>query len=292
MPAETIVTSGGHALAAQFFRPAGAARGAVLIVPAMGVTQSYYAPLATWLAAQGFHAATFDYQGIGGSLTGPLRQVTANIVDWARVDCAAMIDALVARAPGAPLTWIGHSLGGQIVPFVPNRERIAKIVTVATGNGYWRDNAPRLRWRVWLLWYLVAPLALWLLGYFPGRRLRMVGDVPGPVMRQWRRWCLHRGYAVGAEGPEVGERYAAVRTPLLSLSFTDDEFMSARNVSTLHAAYVHAPRVMIRIAPRDVGERRVGHFGFFRARAEQPLWRPFLLPALAGAGVTRPARGG
>jgi predicted alpha/beta hydrolase len=38
---------------------------------------------------------------------------------------------------------------------------------------------------------------------------------------------------------------------------------------------------MLRIAPRDVGEPRIGHFGFFRARAEAPLWRPYLLPALA-----------
>jgi predicted alpha/beta hydrolase len=289
MPAETIATSGGHALAAQFFFPSGPGRnkGAVLIVPAMGVTQEFYAPLATWLAGQGFVAATFDYQGIGRSRTGPLREVRANVLDWATVDCAAMMDALAARAPGLPLSWIGHSLGGQITPFVPNRERLTKIVTVATGTGYWRENALRLRWRVWLLWYLLAPLAVWLLGYFPGRRLGMVGDLPGPVMRQWRRWCLARRYFLGDEG--VAERFASVRTPLLALSFTDDQFLSARNVSALHAAFTRAPKVMIRIAPRDVGERRIGHFGFFRPRAEAPLWRPFLLPALLPAPAPAPA---
>ncbi len=31
----------------------------------MGVAQSFYAPLASWLAAQGFLAATFDLRGIG-----------------------------------------------------------------------------------------------------------------------------------------------------------------------------------------------------------------------------------
>ena len=42
---------------ARFFRPADAPRAAVLVVPAMGVTQAYYAPFAHWLATQGFLVA-------------------------------------------------------------------------------------------------------------------------------------------------------------------------------------------------------------------------------------------
>jgi predicted alpha/beta hydrolase len=38
---------------------------------------------------------------------------------------------------------------------------------------------------------------------------------------------------------------------------------------------------MKRIAPRDIGVRRIGHFGFFRAAFERSLWRPHLLPELA-----------
>ena len=37
---------------------------------------------------------------------------------------------------------------------------------------------------------------------------------------------------------------------------------------------------MKRIAPRDVGEDRIGHFGFFRRRYENSLWRGVLLPEL------------
>jgi predicted alpha/beta hydrolase len=38
---------------------------------------------------------------------------------------------------------------------------------------------------------------------------------------------------------------------------------------------------MTRLSPKDVGEHRIGHFGFFRPRSAQTLWRPYLLPALA-----------
>jgi predicted alpha/beta hydrolase len=274
-----VMTADGAALAARFYHPASAPRATVLIVPAMGVPQRYYGAFAAWLAAQGFLAATFDYRGVGDSRRGPLRAERADILTWARRDCAAMVDALAAAAPDAPLYWIGHSLGGQILPFVPNRERVAKMITVGTGSGYWRENATPLRRRAWLLWYVFVPLAVRLFGYFPGQRLRMVGDLPRGVVEQWRRWCLDPEYAVGVE-PGARERFAAVRTPIVSLSFVDDEFMSARNTESIHGFYANAPRTMKRLAPGDVGARRIGHFGFFRADNATRLWAAHLLPEL------------
>ena len=58
---------------------------------------------------------------------------------------------------------------------------------------------------------------------------------------------------------------------------------SARSIDALLAFYTGAPRTATRLRPRDVGESRIGHFGFFRARYEQSLWRPHLLPELARA---------
>lgn len=277
---QRVKTSDGATLAAHVHRPAGAPRGAVLVVPAMGVPQRYYGAFAAWLAREGFVAATFDYRGMGESRAGPLHAVRADILTWARLDCAAMVDALTAAAPGAPLFWVGHSLGGQILPFVPNRDRVVKMVTVGTGSGYWRENAAPLRRRAWFLWYFVAPLAVRLFGYFPGRRLRMVGDLPRGVIEQWRRWCLDPEYAVGVE-PGAREQFAAVRTPIVSLSFADDEFMSARNTESIHGFYANAPRKMKRLAPADVGARRIGHFGFFREDNLRRLWAAHLLPELA-----------
>jgi len=272
-----VETADGRKIAARFFQPEGKPRGAVLIVPAMGCTQDYYQPFASWLAAQGFVAATFDYRGTGLSREGGLRGFKADIFDWARLDCAAVIDALEPR----PLYWIGHSLGGQILPLVPNADRVTKAVTVATGSGYWLENVPSLRLKVWWLWFVVVPLSLPLFGYFPGKTLRKVGDLPRGVMAQWRRWCLDPEYAVGAEGEAIRARYAAVRTPIVSLSFADDEMMSARNTESIHGFYSSAPRTMKRIAPRDIGAPRIGHFGFFRAAYERTLWREHLLPELA-----------
>lgn len=283
----SITTADGAKLAARLFHPQRAPRAAVLIVPAMGVPQSYYRAFAAWLAGQGLVAATFDYRGMGESRRGPLRGLRADILTWARQDCAAMVEAAAAQAPGAPLYWIGHSLGGQILPFLPNRERVARMITVGTGSGYWRENARPLKPMAWLLWHVVVPLLVPLFGYFPGARLRMVGDLPRGVIEQWRRWCLDPDYAAGAE-PDARELYAAVRTPIVSLSFTDDEFMSARNTESIHGFYANAPRRMKRLAPADAGVARIGHFGFFREGLAR-LWAAHVLPELGAAAGAAPA---
>ena len=275
-----IPVPNGGVLSASLFRPQGGVRAAVLIVPAMGVHQRFYAPLASWLAAQGYLAATFDYSGIGLSCSGDVRDVEVNIVDWASVDCDAMVSAISAEVPDKPLYWVGHSLGAQILGFLPGVDRISKMITIAAGSGYWRENVPGLKWRAWWLWYVVAPLGIKLCGYFPGKRLRKVGDLPRGVMEQWRSWCTNPEYAIGVEGDDTRRSFAAVRVPITALSFVDDEMMSERNTESLHGFYVNAPRMIRRIAPKDVGAKRIGHFGFFKAQFEKSLWEAYLLPEL------------
>jgi predicted alpha/beta hydrolase len=48
--------------------------------------------------------------------------------------------------------------------------------------------------------------------------------------------------------------------------------MSARNTESLHGFYRNARREMLRLDPRTVGVRRIGHFGFFRRKHGERLW--------------------
>jgi predicted alpha/beta hydrolase len=267
----TLTLQNGSSLVIRLYETA-APRGAVVIPSAMGVSQQYYSRFAAWLAAQGYLVVTFDYRGVGLSRPSSLRGFEVDIVDWATQDCAGVIDFVKERLPGAPLYWVGHSLGGQLLGLIPNRRFIDRVITVATGSGYWRENAWRTKRFVWWMWYVAVPLATRIAGYFPGKRLRKVGDLPRGVIEQWRRWCLSPEYVVSAEGGGVREAYASVRTPILSVSFTDDEMMSARGIRSLHALYANAPIEYRRIAPGEIGVRSIGHFGFFRPQFEQSLW--------------------
>ncbi|PZP35801.1 MAG: alpha/beta hydrolase [Roseateles depolymerans] len=267
----------GFMLSGHLYGDPARARAGLLIAPAMGVEQRYYADFARWMAEQGWLVLSFDYRGMGASRPDAMRHslkgLEADIHTWACQDAAAALDELSRRlGPAREIHWLGHSLGGQILGLLPNRGRVARAVTVGCGSGYWRENAAALRRYVWWLWFVVVPLALPLFGYFPGRRLRKVGDLPRGVMAQWRRWCLMPDYLMGEGGEALRAQYASVNAPMLSLSFTDDEFMSRRNTESLHAFYAGAQPEIRRIAPADVGERRIGHFGFFRARFESSLW--------------------
>lgn len=274
-------TEGAALVARLYLDPAGAGnaaglKGAVLIGGAMGVRQDYYAAYARWLAAQGFAVMTFDYRGMGDSRTAAqaksLRGLDADLFAWAR-DYDTAIDALRARAPSVPLYLIGHSLGAQLPGLLRNRDRIDGLLSVAAGSGYWRDNAPQLKRVVLYFWHVLVPVATALFGYFPGKRIGKVGDLPRGVILQWRRWCMDPHYVVGAEGDSVRARYAQVRFPVVALRITDDELMTERGTRVLMDSYANAPRRVECIAPADVAAARIGHFGFFRDRFESTLWQ-------------------
>lgn len=277
----TLATGDGYSIATRQFEPKDKSRATVIVAPAMGVPQSWYEPFALWLTGRGYRVVTFDYRGMGASRPPSLRGYSATVVDWARFDASAVIDWRRGETPDEPLIWLGHSVGGQILGFLPNHDALDRIVTVAAGSGYWRDNAPALRRKVWLLWYVLAPTLTPLLGYFPGQKLGMVGDLPRGVIGQWRRWCLHPHYAAGVE-PGAREGYAAIRSPIVSLSFTDDELMSHSSIRSLHSLFTETSPTMIRLSPSDAGTRRIGHFGVFRSEHGDGLWSSHLLPALEG----------
>jgi predicted alpha/beta hydrolase len=258
-----------------------ARRGAVLIAGAMGVAQGYYRPFAEWLAQEGFIVSTFDFRGMGRSRKGPLRDERADIETWARQDAAAALRALAQRSEGLPITWIGHSLGAQIVGMTPGHERLARVLTVAAGSGYWLENSAPLRRKSWLFWFGAVPIATPIYGYFPGKKLRMVGDLPKGVVFQWRKWCMNPNYAVGAEGERMRAMFASVRAPITALSFDDDEMMSEANTRSLHGMYSSAEVRHVRVCSlRDRGAR-IGHFGFFRREMRESLWAPLAFEHLA-----------
>lgn len=276
MNAHTLAADDGTPLSVRFFEPAAgeARRGAVVIGGAMGVRQDYYRAFADWLARQGYSVATFDYRGMGDSppLAGTLRGFQADLFDWA-ADTDMVIEALAARSGGTPIYLIGHSLGAQLPGLLKHRDRLAGMVSVAAGSGYWRDNAPQLKRMVLYFWHVLVPVGTALFGYFPGKRIGKVGNLPKGVVLQWRKWCLHPRYHVGAEGQAVREQFEAARFPVVALSITDDELMTERGTRVLVDCYANAPRRIERIAPVDVQAKRIGHFGFFREQFQSTLWQ-------------------
>ncbi len=266
-----IEATDGYPIAVREYLPEGTARSILVIAPAMGVKQSFYQPFAEWLASQGVLAVTFDYRGMGASRPATLKGFQADILDWATKDCAALVAHLDAQHPTLPMYWLGHSVGAQLFGLLPNRDRVTAMLSVAAGSGYWQYNAKPLRYYVLSLWWVMMPVALKVAGYFPGKRLGTVGDLPYGVAAQWRKWCLHKDY-LGAEGEHVKAQVAGVTTPITALSMQDDELMTWRGTRALFGLYESATVEYKRMKPRELGVKRIGHFGFFRSSMKEALW--------------------
>lgn len=271
MQAIKLKSADGTPLSARVYEAEGSPQGNVVIGGAMGVRQDYYAGFAQWLAGQGWRVTTFDYRGSGESAPRNLRGFKADLFDWTR-DYEAAIDHAHAALPGLPLYLLGHSLGAQLPGLLGNQHKVSGLLSVAAGSGYWRENAPQLKRMILYFWYFAVPVFTRLFGYFPGRKLRKVGDVPAGVMLQWRRWCLNPRYSVGAEGEPARQSYARAKFPVLALSIVDDELMTLRGTHSLVSLYENAPRRVERIAPGELQVGRIGHFGPFRGEQETRLW--------------------
>lgn len=267
----TLAAHDGYALRGHQFDPIAPLKGCVVIAPAMAVPQSFYAPFASFLAAQGYAVWTFDYRGIGESLNDCKRGAPGDLSDWMNLDYDAVIVQVANRHPGVPLFAVGHSFGGQCAPLLPSRERLAGLVNIAVGSGSLRHNTPQIRRNAWLMWYLLAPVLCPLFGYFPGGRIGVIGDIPTGAMFQWRRWCLTPEYILTGQ-PGAREAYASAQFPVLGLTFADDELLLEAGSRMLHDAY-RANNVDYRlISPGEVGLQRIGHFGFFKPQSESVLW--------------------
>jgi predicted alpha/beta hydrolase len=270
----------------------------VTIHCATAVHSRYYARFAAWLAAAGFDVLSYDYRGIGASHPGQLRGFIADWVDWARLDADAVMRFAETRFPGRAYYAVGHSIGGVCATLAPASHRLTRIVTVGAQFAYWRDYDAAQRWKMLVRWHLLMPLLTELLGYFPGKRLGWLEDVPKGVVRNWSRMgprfesVLRRGRQgiTSLHAEEITAQFAGITAPILAVSATDDPFATVAATARLMGYWQRAPRHHLRLDPTLVGVPEIGHFGFFHARFAETLW-PVVRAFLREGTVSGPQRG-
>ena len=112
-----------------------------LINSGAGIPSRFYDRFAAFLAQNGVPTLVYDYRGIGRTRPTSLRGFKASVEEWGSKDCAAVLDWLRDRFPGAERMVVGHSLGGFVTGFVTNGTLIDKMLLVSAHTGYWRDYA-------------------------------------------------------------------------------------------------------------------------------------------------------
>jgi predicted alpha/beta hydrolase len=287
-----IAATDGYALSARLYGASQTSGPVVVINPATGVRQRYYARFAEWLTHRKASVITWDYRGIGDSRPHRLRGFTGTMSDWGKHDFEGVLQLAKSRFPERELVVIGHSIGGQILGQARSNRSIARAVTIGSQFGSWKLWPGYKKWAMAGLWFALMPGVTRLMGRFPGS-LGIGADLPRDVALEWAKWCRSDEFFLAHGVSRDG--YAAIDCPIVSLSFTDDDYAPKAAVDALHALYANAQVERRHLAPADVGVPAIGHFGFFRDQFAPTLWeqlRAFVFtgPA-AGAAAPRSAPG-
>ncbi len=286
-----IIAADGQPLQGWLWQGRGAGANPVVTVHcATAVQGRYYNRFAAWLAGQGFEVLTYDYRGIGGSRPPSLRGLRADWIDWGWRDADAVMRAAEARFPGRDYYAVGHSIGGVCAVLAPASHRLRRVVTVGAQFAYWRDYHPGGRLQMLLRWHVFMPLVTEILGYFPGKRLGWLEDVPKGVVRNWSRMgarfetVLRRGRhsSTALSRTALAQHFTGVTAPLLAVSATDDPFATRAATDRFLALTPASPKLHLRLDPARIGAASIGHFAFFHDRFKPNLWP--LVPAFLRDG--------
>jgi len=276
----TLPAEDGYPLGATLFLPLGARRHAVLISSATAVPRKIYRRFAGYLARRGFAVLTYDYRGIGDSrqraVTGYVKPKSlvgfkATMADWAALDATAAVKWMRERYGHLPLTYVGHSFGGQALGLLANNTEIKRALLVAAQAGYWKLMEQRERYKVYAVFKAGIPLTR-VLGYMPG--WAGIGeDLPKGVMQQWTRWVMSERYLFDDPDLKTVSNFANYTGALRSICLADDLWATRPAIELLCLGFKAARPDIVTITPTDVGVSGIGHLGFFRPEHRDTLWR-------------------
>lgn len=270
----------GYKLAASHFAAAG--EQFIVMAGATAVPRGFYRRFAEYVQSRGINVITTDYRGIGDSKYGSLKGFEMAYADWSRYDLAAAVDYASARGK----VWlVGHSLGGHAIGQLPRPNELQAAYVCGVGAG-WHGWMPRPeRYRAWLLWNVIGPIATRVYGYQPMSKLGMGEDLPMGVYRDWKRWCAHPNYFFDdPEARAITDKFAQVKIPLAAAVAMDDLWAQPASRDAFFKGYSGASVERIDLQPALLGVKHVGHMGYFRSQPGQVLW-PGMLDWLSQHGL-------
>lgn len=264
----------GLKLTGDIIDPGGATK-AVVFGPALGVPRRLYHPLMRYLATRGYACLVFDYRGTGDSTLTRELSADVHLTHWAERDLEAALLEAERRFSPERLALVGHSISGQILGLAPSSERLKAVILVGSTVARPALYPYPFRLGLWLLWSVIIPLSCRGAGWFPARRLGMSSvDVPKQIMGWWARWARGSDYLFSPEFGLDTSRYQRLSSPLLAVDLSDDSYAPQRPVDALTDHFTAARTERMHVHVPGLGVGPVGHFGFFRDRVRDALWRP------------------
>lgn len=168
----TIAARDGFPLSATLFTPSKTADIFLTVASALGVHRKYYARFARHVLNFGIATVTFDYRGVGDSGPAWREDATGGFMALGKYDLDAVLhwtQALTCNQ--SPLCFVGHSLGTVAFGFAPSNSLVSRVISVASGSGYWAIQPFPYNIIHSVFWSVVVPHLTKMHGYFPGGSL-------------------------------------------------------------------------------------------------------------------------
>ncbi len=241
----------------------------LIINAATGVSQQLYHHYATYMMNNGYMVLTYDYRGIAASRPASLRGFKASFRDWGQLDFHRAVEYVKDNFSTHKIVVLGHSIGGVLVGTSKNIQAISGIITIGSQPAFYKDWNPfSKKIKFYFLWHLFFPTLNEVFGYVPGKKLKLIEDIPYGVMKDWHQ---------RRKSPDITKQFSkagcslffdSYKGKLLTIGITDDQIGTAVAIQRIHDLFSHAEKEQLVLT----GSSAVGHFGFFSRRFEKEFW--------------------
>ncbi len=260
----------GYPLAARsFLAERKQASATIVVAGATGVPQRFYRRFAQSVAKAGFDVLTFDFRGLGESLTGSIRASRASFTDWAGLDLPAVVNHALSQGAVAV---VGHSFGGHAFGQLANANQTLGLYTVATGAACSCYMTTLERLKVESMWRTWGPLVAAVSGHLPGWAWGGQ-SLPLGVFKQWKRWSRYPNYFFDDPELQMQPKFDGVSVPIVGVTASDDPWAPETSMKVFLSHYRSAPVTLEVHSPAEMGGAALGHMGHFKAQA-----LPFFVP--------------
>lgn len=269
MVTKKIQTAKGHCVSATVYEAE--VHTVLIIASATGVKQAFYKKFVEFISDNGTTVITFDYYGIGASLTEPIQTVSVTAAEWGSNDLEAVIQWTKLYYSKATITVLGHSIGGQLIGLAPSSTSLQRIVLVAAQSGYWKFWPGLRKLQMWIYWHVMFPTITHIVGYMPSKKFSGIENLPKQVALQWSKCCRRRNYLFDDLSPQQ-LYFHKVKVPIVAIIIEKDKFAPKLAVDWLTEKYHSQVFKTLHLRPKEFGVQQIGHFGVFKEKFRPTIW--------------------
>ncbi|MDY8135665.1 serine aminopeptidase domain-containing protein [Aquimarina sp. 2201CG5-10] len=273
MQAHTIQSSDGFPISIHEFIPSSPIGKTIVFAPAVAVPQKFYFNLASYLAEKGCNVFTFDYRGIGSSLSQKIQSLKDHgFFAWSQ-DFKAVSKYANSVFPENKQYMIGHSYGGNSVGFSDAFQYYDKYLTIGSQFGFYKHFSTRIKILIYLNFKFFVPITTSILGYYPSSWFGLGRPLTTKAAKDWAIFLLHPDSMLYFTKGKKTTHYQDIKKSMLLVSIDDDSFAPKKSVDILgERVYKNADVTRKHLKPADYNLKTIGHFDFFRKKNQDILW--------------------